>query len=168
MPVYHFTFHAYGTWLPDKPKGYVRRKQGVLAPDPSTAKQYRARMSQPPSCFTAEQQAVLYEELIKGQALQHYRLHAVGMEGSHLHVIVSWADDRDAVGLRAQIKSAMTRQLSKRFEKKKWFVRNASQKRIQDRKHLDYLCAHYLPSHRGLFWQMGMKAPHVRRPSDSK
>ncbi|MEM1355661.1 MAG: hypothetical protein AAGH88_12345 [Planctomycetota bacterium] len=44
MPVYHFTFHAYGTWMPDHAKGYVRRKLGILPPDAKMAEQYRRNM----------------------------------------------------------------------------------------------------------------------------
>ena len=33
MPVYLFTFHAYGSWLPDNPRGYVRRKEGIQPQD---------------------------------------------------------------------------------------------------------------------------------------
>ncbi|MEM1305417.1 MAG: hypothetical protein AAGG46_11005, partial [Planctomycetota bacterium] len=29
MPVYLFTYHTYGSWLPDRPQGYVQRDQGI-------------------------------------------------------------------------------------------------------------------------------------------
>jgi len=47
MPVYHFTFHAFGTWLPDHPKGYYKHGKSWRPPDPKKAQQYRDNMHQP-------------------------------------------------------------------------------------------------------------------------
>jgi len=163
MPVYHFTFHAYGSWLPDKPKGYVQRNQGVLPPDPAAAAAYRSRMTQPQARFNPAHQIALFKEVIKGQSRQHYRVLAAAMEASHIHLVIAWEDKRGVGNRRAQIKSAMTRCLNTQFGKMKWFLRNASQKRITDPRHLDHLNTHYLPSHRGLFWREGMKTPRPPR-----
>ena len=38
MPVYHFTLHAYGTWMPDRPEGYNKHGEGYQAPDTETGK----------------------------------------------------------------------------------------------------------------------------------
>ena len=47
MPCYLFTFHAYGTWLPDRRRGYVRRdKQGIHKQDHELADKYKEQMSQ--------------------------------------------------------------------------------------------------------------------------
>ena len=54
MPCYLFTFHAYGTWMPDREEGFVRREQGILPPDEELAAQLsgesqgRARSSSTP------------------------------------------------------------------------------------------------------------------------
>ena len=40
MPVYLFTFHAYRSWMPDRPQGYVRHEAGLLPPDPQAARRY--------------------------------------------------------------------------------------------------------------------------------
>ena len=37
MPCYLFTFHAFGTWMPDREEGFVRREQGILPPDEELA-----------------------------------------------------------------------------------------------------------------------------------
>lgn len=37
MPVYLFTFHSHGSWLPDRTQGYTRRQQGILPADPYMA-----------------------------------------------------------------------------------------------------------------------------------
>ena len=44
MPCYLFTYHGYGTWLPDRSRGYVRRKEGILPTDEAPmAECYRKR-----------------------------------------------------------------------------------------------------------------------------
>jgi hypothetical protein len=40
VAVYHFTYHAYRSWMPDNPKGYVRRGEGILPPDAEMARLY--------------------------------------------------------------------------------------------------------------------------------
>ena len=46
MPCYHFTFHGYGTWMPDEDDGYVLRGKGHQPQDTVKAAQYRWRMKQ--------------------------------------------------------------------------------------------------------------------------
>ncbi len=38
MPCYLFTFHAFGTWMPDREEGFVQRKKGILPPDEELAR----------------------------------------------------------------------------------------------------------------------------------
>ena len=46
MPCYLLTLHTYGSWMPDRDKGYVRRDhEGILPRDPAMAQRYRHRMS---------------------------------------------------------------------------------------------------------------------------
>ncbi|QDT75400.1 hypothetical protein I41_46100 [Lacipirellula limnantheis] len=33
MPCCLFTYHAYGSWTPDRKQGYVKRHQGILQQD---------------------------------------------------------------------------------------------------------------------------------------
>lgn len=46
MPCYLFTYHGHGTWFPDHPRGYVRRKVGILAADAEMARRYRENQFQ--------------------------------------------------------------------------------------------------------------------------
>jgi hypothetical protein len=41
MPCYLFTYHAYLSWMPDRPQGYVRRKKGIFPPDEEKAEAYK-------------------------------------------------------------------------------------------------------------------------------
>jgi hypothetical protein len=34
MPVYLFTYHAYRSWMPDRPEGFVQEGRGIEAPNP--------------------------------------------------------------------------------------------------------------------------------------
>jgi hypothetical protein len=54
MPCYLFTYHGHGTWLPDHERGYVRRKEGVLAADLQMASRYRSNFQDNAIEFTRE------------------------------------------------------------------------------------------------------------------
>jgi hypothetical protein len=41
MPCYLFTYHAFGSWMPDRRQGYVRRGKGIQPADPKMAERYR-------------------------------------------------------------------------------------------------------------------------------
>jgi len=101
MPVYHFTYHAFGTWLPDHGRGYTRRGAQVLPPDNEMADRYRANMSQPPVRFTSEVQRVMIAELQTACEAQGYTLHSVGTDDTHLHVVVAWDCSRHWKRVRA-------------------------------------------------------------------
>ena len=46
MPCYLITYHAYGSWMPDQRRGYVKRHQGILSPDKEMAERYRENLKQ--------------------------------------------------------------------------------------------------------------------------
>ena len=52
-----FTFHGYGTWWPDHPRGYVQKGKGVLPPDPEKGEQYRENAKFDPVRFDRAKQA---------------------------------------------------------------------------------------------------------------
>ncbi len=156
MPVYHFTFHAFGTWLPDHGRGYTRRGAQVLPPDPAMAERYRANMSQPPVRFTPDIQGAMIEELHVACEAQGYKLHSVGTDDTHLHLVVAWESQRGWKRVRSGIQSSLTRRLNRDYGKRAWFVANPSRKRVRDREHLDYLVDRYHPSHRGWKWNRAL------------
>jgi hypothetical protein len=41
MPVYLFTYHAYRSWMPDRNRGFVRRKEGILPADRGLSNVYK-------------------------------------------------------------------------------------------------------------------------------
>ena len=62
MPCYLFTFHAYGTWMPDREEGFVRRDEGILPPDEDLARRYRDRQKGDEVLFDASLQRLLINE----------------------------------------------------------------------------------------------------------
>src|SRR4051812_18155212 len=93
MPCYHFTFHGYGTWMPDEDDGYVRRGDGHLPQDTRAANQYRKRMTDTETEFDEAQQLTIIDELHVAAGFQAYRVHYVATEPTHIHVLVSWKDE---------------------------------------------------------------------------
>ncbi len=152
MPVYLFTYHAYGSWLPDRKRGYTRKKQGVLPPDPVMAKHYREKMSQSPASFSTSIQKIQIEELIIACDCQCYELRAVATDSSHLHVLVSWRSTRSWRRVRSGLQHSLSRRLNQDVCKRTWFVAHPSRKRVKDRQHYNYLLSTYLPDHRGWKW----------------
>ena len=64
MPCYLFTYHAFGSWMPDHRRGFVRRRHGILAPSIKTANQYRDRMVHDAVVFDANMQRRLIDETL--------------------------------------------------------------------------------------------------------
>lgn len=65
MPCYLFTYHGHGTWLPDHPRGYVRRKVGVLATDDQMAVCYRSNLQVEAVNFSRDIQRVLIDAALE-------------------------------------------------------------------------------------------------------
>lgn len=59
MPVYLFTIHAYQSWMPDNPRGFVERGKGIQPPNKNVAKAYRAAATESPFLFGEFEQRVL-------------------------------------------------------------------------------------------------------------
>ncbi|MEM6330400.1 MAG: hypothetical protein AAF790_09135, partial [Planctomycetota bacterium] len=156
MPVYLFTYHTYGTWLPDHPRGYVRRGEGVLPTDHNTANQYRRRMKQATVLLGGEQQKAAIGILLNAVASIDAKLHGVATEPTHLHVLTSWNDDRTHERIGSSLKRGLTLGLKKRFGDRfgdrQWLSENRSRKQIKEREHFQHLLADYFPRHSGWKW----------------
>jgi len=164
MPVYHFTLHAYRSWSADNPRGYVRRRTGILRPDPQKAAQYDSQAKWPPVRFTTQMQQILVLGSYDVCQTRGWRLHMAAAEPSHLHLIVSWRQYLPWQKVRQRIKNVLSLSLGRAASQagRQWFVREASRKRVTDREHLDHLTNSYLPKHRGLLWREGQPLPEDR------
>ncbi|NOZ40575.1 MAG: hypothetical protein GXP24_10155 [Planctomycetes bacterium] len=152
MPCYLFTYHGYGTWLPDHPRGYVRRKEGILPTDKHMAECYRKNQREETACFNRDVQRVMIGEAIEACTHQDLRGHGIATDPSHLHVLVSWKSERTWQAVRRSLRSSLTRRLNQEVERRTWFSKQPSRKQVKERSHFEYLLKTYLPKHRGLKW----------------
>ena len=156
MPCYLFTFHAFGTWMPDREEGFVRRKEGILPPDEDLARAYRGRAKEDEVTFDSRLQLLLIEEARVACEKQRYRGHYIATEPTHVHVLASWPDERDWMKIRRGLKTSFSLRLNRDVRRRdKWFVENASRKQVKDDEHFDHLINSYLPSHGGWKWREG-------------
>ena len=155
MPVYLFTYHAYRSWMPDRARGFVRRRAGILPSDESLSATYARQAREDPVLFTPPQQLELIAELQRAFEKQRCRGHFIATEPTHVHVRVSWRDERDWKRLRNGLKQSMTRRLNHQARREHWFSEGASRKRVSDQGHFNHVVEKYLPSHRGWKWREG-------------
>lgn len=149
MPCYLFTYHAYGSWMPDRTAGYVRRKAGVLVADRQMAACYRKNLKGGVVEFSEEVQQLLISAICDACRHLEARCHAIATDPSHIHVLVSWRGSQDWQRTSKSIKHRLTQELNGQHAKRKWFSKGASRKQVKDRQHFDYLMQVYLPRHRG-------------------
>ena len=152
MPCYLFTFHAYCSWMPDRPRGYVRRHEGILPSDQGMAKRYRNNAKDDPAKMLADCQLAAIEILCEGVKHIDCRLHFVATDETHVHALVSWRGPRTWQQNRASLKKALTIRMKEKVGNRRWLSEGASRKQVRDRTHFDYLVTQYLPSHRGWKW----------------
>jgi REP element-mobilizing transposase RayT len=139
--------------MPDRPRGFVRRGQGILPPDAALAGHYRQDATQTEATFDGRIQSLLIAEVQAAAFHQGFRTHFVATEPTHVHVLVSWRDDRGWLKVRTGLKASLSRCLNRQVQQRTWLVDNASRKRVKDREHFDYLVTQYLPAHGGWKWR---------------
>lgn len=152
MPCYLFTWHAYGTWMPDRPQGYVLKGRGIQTPDAAKAQQYRARQKEETANFTDVIQRLVIDESIIAASMRKFRLHGLATELTHFHSLVSWTDDRAFDVLRRGLRESISRRLNG-SSKRRWLEQGGSRKRVENRAHFNYLMDRYLPKHGGWKWR---------------
>ena len=154
MPVYLFTYHAYRSWMPDRPEGFVQEGQGVEAPNPRLAESYTEAAGHLPFQFEPATQRFLIVSAIDVCRHRDWRLHGGATEPTHLHLLLSWRDHARWQDLRGKIRNILSLELSKRegVKGRPWFSKGASRKKVRNREHFDYLMREYLPKHNGVKW----------------
>ncbi len=155
VPVYLLTLHAYRSWRPDHPRGYVRQGEGILPPDPKMAKRYDRQARWPKVILDDRLQRILVEGTRDICGHRDWQLHCVVTEPTHMHALISWTDDElDWKFAHDTLKRLLGMMLAQytRTKGRKWFVRKGSRKRVRDRGHFEYLMNEYLPKHGGRQW----------------
>ncbi|MEM6259266.1 MAG: hypothetical protein AAGI37_13360 [Planctomycetota bacterium] len=165
MPVYLFTYHAYGTWWPDRPQGFVQEGKGVQPTNPSLATAYRTAAKHEPVIFTHVMQRALIEKIHHIAETEALLVYGISADPTHLHVLVGWDDGRNYNKVRGRIKNLLSLQLSRLagMTGRPWFVKESSRKRVKDEDHFEYLLTTYLPKHLG--WQWCQRRGWVEPPS---
>jgi hypothetical protein len=155
VPCYLLSYHGYGTWLPNRPRGYVHRGDGILPPDKGMGELYRGNMKQDAVRFNRAIRQQLIDGSIEACEHQQLRCHFIATEPTHIHVPASWIHDRMWQLVRRQIRGNLTRRLNQALKRQEWFSKSPSRKRVKERPHFDYLMTDYLPKHTGLKWTEG-------------
>ncbi len=170
MAVYHFTLHAYRSWRPDHSRGYVKYGTGILSPDPQMAAAYDRQAKFAQVVFTE----YIQRRLILGShdvcSRRNWRLHAIGTDPTHIHLLISWRGFVDSRTMMNQLKNVLSFLLGQDPGPigRRWFVRDGSRRRVIRPDHYDYLLGTYLPNHPGLFWSEGTALPAAAPNSSSK
>lgn len=154
MSVYLFTYHAYGTWWPDRPQGFVQEGQGIQPTNRNLAVAYRRAAKHPTVTFGCEDQKQVIQKLHHIAETDCLLLYAATVDPTHVHILVGWSDDRGYAKVRGRIKNLLSLHLSRLAGTtgRPWFVKESSRKRVKDEEHFEYLLAAYLPKHQGLQW----------------
>ena len=152
MSCYHFTFRGHGTWMPDEDDGYVTRDEGHLPQDVVMATRYRDSMVEDEVEFTEDHEKTMIDEVHVAAAKQSFRVHYVATEPTHIHILVSWKDERPFEKLRASIRQSISRRLGKDYERRTWLSEGGSRRKVSSQEHFDYLVTTYLPKHGGWKW----------------
>ena len=145
MAVFLFTYHGYGTWMPDRDEGFARRGTGILPPSREFMLMYQRDIKGVPVEFNDAHQKALIAEAQVAAEKQQFRLHHIATESTHVHVLMSWKDDRPWLRMRSALKSSFS-------VRRQWFVDYASRRYVHDQEHFDYLVHVYLPEHGGWKW----------------
>ena len=155
MPAYLFTYHAYRSWNPDNPRGFVQRGKGIQPPNHNLARAYNAVAGAAPMIFRREHQRVLIWIGYDVCARRGWRLHFTATEPTHVHYLVSWRGSEPWDQVSTRIKNIASLMLGRKLQRRqnKWFSKSGSRKRVCDRGHFLYLMNEYLPRHSGLKWR---------------
>ncbi|QDS98701.1 hypothetical protein [Adhaeretor mobilis] len=93
MPCYLFTYHAHGSWLPDHPRGFVKRGKGYLPSDPQLAEKYRGNMKESTVVLKSPEQRLVISAVLEAVKHINCQLHYVATDQTHIHALVSWSDN---------------------------------------------------------------------------
>jgi REP element-mobilizing transposase RayT len=152
MPCYLFTYHSFGSWLPDRKRGYVKRHRGILAPDKIMAEKYRSAMKETVVELQSDIQRIIIDAVLDSREKQRFETYYITTDATHVHVLVGWRDERPWLHLRSIIKGSISRRLNQDHHRRTWFAEGGSRKQVTDHVHFNYLVQRYLPKHRGWKW----------------
>lgn len=151
MPVYLFNIHGYKTWMPNHPRGYTRKGEGVFAPDEKMNQHYEDKSHFDEIRFNDARQRLLVDTAIEVCTNVGVRLYYAVCVSTHLHVLVGWSDDRKWEPIYDRIKKVAALKLarSEGVSGRRWFAHRRNGTPICTPDHFAYHMMEYLPGHRG-------------------
>lgn len=154
MPVFHFTYHSYRSWMPGRDEGFTQKRRGKQLRNDCLAIAYEVAAKWPPFVFDDSIQRFLCETTIDICRRRNWRPHGLATESTHLHAVVSWRDETRWEVVRGRIRNILSLELSKRFDQKgrPWLAEESSRRQVKDEEHFVYLMREYLPGHSGWKW----------------
>lgn len=155
MPAYHIVLHTYGSWMPDHAKGYHDRKnRGTKPSNKGLADHRRFLTGGKLMTLSAEQQIELLNACKNSDDLKLWKVHAIAVMESHIHLILSWKSEQTPSQIQARLKQQLTHLLNSNSgqAKGRWFSRGAGIGRIRDMDHLVELVNRYIPQHGEHVW----------------
>ena len=121
----------------------------------------------------AKQDSVTFDDPIQREIVaivieicerEGWRLEAAGFDETHTHLVLSWTGFNRWEEVDRRLKNLLSLKLNRLHDTpaKRWFVRGRSApRRVEHRKHFNYLLSTYLPDHPGFFWKRGMDIPKL-------
>jgi hypothetical protein len=163
VAVYHFTFHAFGTWDADNRRGYTVRGEGYQPPDSKEQRRRDENMLQEVIEFDEAMQKVLIAGTYDICHRRGWTFHGAGTDPTHFHPLISWKGFVEWQDVRDKLKNILSLFLGRwtGIEGRTWFVEGGSRKRVVERSRYDHLLTTYFPDHRGILWKRGMVLPYV-------
>jgi hypothetical protein len=92
VAVYHFTFHAFGTWRADHPRGYTVREKGYQPPDVEEQRRREEKLSQDVIKFDEEMQKVLVVGTYDICKRRGWKFYGGGNDPTHTHALIGFAE----------------------------------------------------------------------------
>ena len=88
MAVYHFTYHAFGTWRADHRRGYTVRGEGYHAPDPDEQARRDDNLTQSVVHFDEMMQRILVAGTYDVCARRGWSFYGAGNDRTHFHAAI--------------------------------------------------------------------------------
>ena len=145
------TLHGYGTWMPDHPRGYVKRGAGIQRPQPALAAHQRQTMTADAVFFSEADQRRLIEAVQHAVTFIDVTLFAAGSDATHLHLLLGWRHNRTPKSIRKSLKRGLRKQLGL-AKTSPLFAQGGDCKPVKDGEHHEHLRNHYLRKHPGWYW----------------
>ena len=146
---YFLTWTTYGTWLPGDDRGWVDKHHNpsqpvIRPPDRATEMAARSRMAEESARLDGPATAAVSESLRETCRYRGWRLHALSVQSSHVHVVVSAGEarpERVLQALKAYASRALAR-LPSLSRRQHWWTEGGSKRFLNDQRSFEAAVAY--------------------------